>query len=465
MDNFTVLNYRNSTGKAPDASNLMYGQIAIGYLKDAEALYIKNSNDEVVNLRDVAIKSVTYDQLKTLRDNQQLIPMAYYRITDYVTMTSQYLSARNLFDLIVQASAKDTLFEECRAAHHASDTYFSHSDLSAWKVWYCLDNDLERFAWANAYGKGVIYRLIDEFNNDLPYDFKNIKFVSSYTFNTNLNGSNQDGSLKNPNSCRDNIMLPAYTLNDETGVYTQILNKNIFSCDGKDDLNNKPDDDDETPTVEPQDAFVCYNNKFGYNSSNNTFNGVFKNNTFGHDCIDNTFDGKAENNIFGNNVQQNTFGDIIISNIFGNHIFNNTFEDDVDSNVFGNSFRENELCGKTYYNTFGNMCEYNKFGKYTYFCSIGNFVSNVYLLSPPTVFEDLDTGEDVTYDSTTQYVHILDGTDGTTINGNVEGKIEISIPNSTPFSHYVGVDSDHNLKIWIPSDNEADLDDIDCGEY
>ena len=121
--------------------------------------------------------------------------------------------------------------------------YFSNSNLSAWKVWYCLDNDTDRFAWAsdkskiniggewydrkeaadelNYYawvnellssdivytlsqtpkiddsiyikynnqfiedapiedvsleGTGVIYRLIDEFNNDLPYDFKNIQF-------------------------------------------------------------------------------------------------------------------------------------------------------------------------------------------------------------------------------------------------------------------------------------------------
>jgi hypothetical protein len=26
-------------------------------------------------------------------------------------------------------------------------------------------------------GKGIIYRLIDEFRNDIPYDFKNIKFL------------------------------------------------------------------------------------------------------------------------------------------------------------------------------------------------------------------------------------------------------------------------------------------------
>jgi len=143
--------------------------------------------------------------------------------------------------------------------------YFQYSNLSAWKVWYCLDNDKSRFAWADdsvdegnpasimgntsttttytrnlqndteyenvqyyawedtdnnpiyttretpqigdsiygegkggviedlfmnvsqftpaqegtglPNGRGVIYRLIDEFNNDVCYDFKNIQYI------------------------------------------------------------------------------------------------------------------------------------------------------------------------------------------------------------------------------------------------------------------------------------------------
>ena len=134
--------------------------------------------------------------------------------------------------------------------------YFQNSNLSAWKVWYCLDNDTTLFTWAddsvdlsvvvdNSYvrfevedrdgkfcwhsdrlsnltwtdsetpsigdnrylwnnrnnkwvsdgtvqnvetsgtglpnGRGVIYRLIDEWNNDVAYDFKNIQFVRPLT--------------------------------------------------------------------------------------------------------------------------------------------------------------------------------------------------------------------------------------------------------------------------------------------
>ena len=39
-----------------------------------------------------------------------------------------------------------------------------------------MDNDTNRFVWADDTGRGVIYRMIDEYNNDCPYDFKNIQF-------------------------------------------------------------------------------------------------------------------------------------------------------------------------------------------------------------------------------------------------------------------------------------------------
>lgn len=54
---------------------------------------------------------------------------------------------------------------------------FLSSKLEAWQIWYCLDNDSNRFTWADmTNGKGVIYRLIDEWGNDCPYDFYNILF-------------------------------------------------------------------------------------------------------------------------------------------------------------------------------------------------------------------------------------------------------------------------------------------------
>lgn len=191
--------------------------------------------------------STTYNNLVSLRDAGQLNPSMFYRITDYVTTTAQEssVSAGHQFDIIVLALTANKLSEQAHAAIHEGDTYFSETgaNLSAWKIWYYLDNDVEKFAWAfgeddtcvkitglnqgtdynltlglvvkvenslgenyeydfeyagypysliagnifNEYGelvgtysevssKGVIYRMIDEWGNDCPYDFKNILF-------------------------------------------------------------------------------------------------------------------------------------------------------------------------------------------------------------------------------------------------------------------------------------------------
>ncbi len=140
----------------------------------------------------------------------------------------------------------DDAYEDSMIEEGVPYNYFQNSNLSAWKVWYCLDNDTARFAWADdaseesitagdivfkrdvqrdfdafygwysqsedvqvftktdspkvgdftyddggiqdleitavaGFGRGVIYRLIDEFNNDVAYDFKNIQFVRPMT--------------------------------------------------------------------------------------------------------------------------------------------------------------------------------------------------------------------------------------------------------------------------------------------
>ena len=121
----------------------------------------------------------TYSNLVKLRDSSQLKPGTFYRITDYKTTTTQKetKSAGHLFDIIVTALSENTLSEEASAIKSTRDDYFKNCNLSAWKLWYCLDNDTSRFTWADeANGKGVIYRMIDEMGNDCPYDFKNIMF-------------------------------------------------------------------------------------------------------------------------------------------------------------------------------------------------------------------------------------------------------------------------------------------------
>ena len=86
-----VLNYRNDNGLAPNPDNIDYGEIAIGYKKDNEAIYIKNTANDIVDFTPVSIVNITYNELKELRDNSKLKPSQYYRITDFVTTVANAL--------------------------------------------------------------------------------------------------------------------------------------------------------------------------------------------------------------------------------------------------------------------------------------------------------------------------------------------------------------------------------------
>lgn len=165
------------------------------------------------------ITPVTYSELRALRDNNSLKPGTYYRITDYeftALPTNRYHNAGHVFDIIVLALSNNKLSEEAKAIQHEGDTYFTYSDLSSWRLWYCLDNDTTRFDWADSTnGKGVIYRMIDQCGNDYPYDFKNLltefpttgQIVSTndwvYSFHDINN--NADLSLSISSRCKNNI--------------------------------------------------------------------------------------------------------------------------------------------------------------------------------------------------------------------------------------------------------------------
>ena len=154
------------------------------------------------------IVNTSYSNLKTLRDGGKLRAGQWYRITDFVT-TCNYTyaqSAGHAFDILVFATSTATLSETAFAIHNANDTYFTNRKLGSWELRYCLDNDRTRFTWANTTtGKGVIYYMKDEYNNEAPYDFKNIQFrdyLVNETANTPANvykAVGNDGSSKNMN--------------------------------------------------------------------------------------------------------------------------------------------------------------------------------------------------------------------------------------------------------------------------
>lgn len=122
-----------------------------------------------------------YSELVNLRGGCKLTPGTWYRITDYRTVArssnGSIAVANHPFDIIVRADSSCELNENAYAIRNKDDNYFKRSNLGAWELKYCLDNDWERFYWADpSLGAGVIYWMKDEFGNEAPYDFKNILF-------------------------------------------------------------------------------------------------------------------------------------------------------------------------------------------------------------------------------------------------------------------------------------------------
>lgn len=97
---------------------------------------------------------VSYHELKALRDSGVLEPGCQYRITDYNLVVDDApsenpaRSANHVFDIVVTALSEKDLSEDAKAVRNERDAYFANSNLDAWQIKYCLDNDNSRFAWA-----------------------------------------------------------------------------------------------------------------------------------------------------------------------------------------------------------------------------------------------------------------------------------------------------------------------------
>lgn len=417
------------------------------------------------------IKLITYAELKQLRDDGYLTPGQLYCINDYITSVandSEARSAGHSFDLIVQATSSTTLSERARAVKSLRDeSYFSNSNLDAWDVWYCLDNDLKRFQWASQLiadqyyiyvdgqnhtltpldtypetyypvsqeewpyaflienetyhkyafsknrtpevgdvvyctenngdsgmlvtisklfaGKGVIYRLIDEWGNDCPYDFKNIQFkrykitndtstsgilsekigeylayagenyglvydetdfIYAYTFcNLLLNGGAEDLSLVDARiadeynngykqrPCAGNIINRYFiteVIDLEVQVGKQALNNICFI------QTNSVQDTDNPKIMSNKFELGCCNMTLQDGSIDNSFmTGVyniiagyrFYANSFGPGCYCNTFGAKCKNNTFGSKCNGNIFGEDFSDGTIGKECTNITFGD------------------------------------------------------------------------------------------------------------------------------------------
>lgn len=191
----------------------------------------------------------TYAQLKELVDVSGLTPGNRYRITDFVSMFAFVQSANHPFDLIVTANTENTFYPKAQAILHEGDDYFAKCDLSKWEIWYDFSNNTKEHPLADSEGKGYIYRMIDEWNNDVNYDFKNLLvkveasffpfFASSaddethfYTFSYATDSTKEsllavsDYSVKNGQYCKNNYIKAKYgtssPFNNGVGIFLGI---------------------------------------------------------------------------------------------------------------------------------------------------------------------------------------------------------------------------------------------------
>ena len=389
---------------------------------------LMNANNlEYLSIRQM--QSVTWSQLKYLRDVSRLIPGVQYRITDYAftTTTPNSSSAGHAFDVIVTADSTNVLNENARATKHEGDAYFADSNLAAWKLKYCIDNDVTRFKWADNYGivisdviykrdsryddlsatykyawvngndkrytdvespttetiargstvggssyrissihqesgKGVIYRLIDEYDNDAPYDFKNCLFrfaaangkvpanTWAYTFNLNDNGTSSDVSIKGlSQNCRNNT-IHKYETQDE---WAYELPFNVFYS--------------SSPSLSAGwlENFIdnmMSNCTFGRACTKNTLKHYGSYVTMGDFCNNNFFAGPTGSVSMGDSCSYNTFDQ-------------NAYQITMGANCSGNTFHSGEFyCA---FNTLGNNCSGNYIGGGMYnYITLGNYCSS-----------------------------------------------------------------------------------------
>ena len=392
-----------------------------------------------LEMPETDITGVTYSELIGMRDNALLEMGALYRITDYMTTTTQEdtRSAGHQFDVVVLATGTKTLSEQAWAMPHSGDTYFNASNLKAWRLLYSLENDTKRFAWADPVnGKGVIYRMIDEHNNDCPYDFKNIQF-KRWAITALTSGSDEmkaaliydadDNPVYFGAKSGGDAVISGATLDDDNYIYAytfdgaltdaegnithydmsanplrgsqefvdymieQEMGENVADRCDNNHVGNYGEMDIEGDNLDsgltlPNNVFFnkscCYysedDSEWVYSFSmcyGNTLKTDCYGNTFGNNCGGNTFGSYCSSNTFGNYFQFNTFGNGCNSNTFGNNFRNNTFGNSCTYNTFGNSCFSNTFGNECYSNTFGNGCARNTFGNG---CTDSTFGNNCY---------------------------------------------------------------------------------------
>lgn len=271
-------------------------------------------------------------------------------------------------------------------------------NMNAWELKYCLDNDKDLFAWADTNGKGVIYYMKDEFGNEAPYDFKNIKYARRYISAVSNNILN---NLRYKYIGQENYygitttsqVQYFYTFDDENG--------NDASLFGTASYNTI-----ETWIVDGQKQL---NNIVTNNATNNRFGANTHDITISNNCISCEISG--DNNLFaGANSIKGVFRQCTIMGVTGltseglrTSIGNQPNGVKINGNCydlnFGNNLANAEFDGGCMSITFGNYCSGIKIGRGCNTITFGQYCVDI------TIGKSCNT---ITFTNYWRYCEIMD---------------------------------------------------------
>ena len=478
-----------------------------------------------------AMVNTTWAELKALRDAGELIAGQQYRITDYVatTIDTESRSANHPFDIIVTADDERTLNESARAIAHDGDTYFEQCNLAAWKLKYSLDNDDERFAWAQreyegytflvqgmefkgdlvatddtthagypykftadigpdyhgevvvytpaldgknvqvkvfvkSYsvtqtltgdidqvkredGKGVVYQMIDENNNEMQYDFKGIQFkrykITACDKSPDLVGTwaaafHSDNITIDENDYRwcylFNVMFGEENKDDSVGFYAGIP-KNCISKHVGFLQNGQTNIDGSDKTANSCHSWTCGNYCYYWTCGNSCNSWTCGNYCYYWTCGNNCSSWTCGNNCgywaCGNDCHSWTCGNNCGYWACGNNCHYWTCGNYCDSWTCGN-YCSSWACGNYCFHwTCGNSCNSWTCGNDCYYWTCGNNCGYWAL-------QTLDY---------CRYFKILEG-----VKGNSSTKLTIPFATSKDYQQVAGMKTDGTLRVWNPAD-------------
>lgn len=348
---------------------------------------------------------IEYHELVELGSYSMLIPGAKYRITDYETVVTpdrdemNIISAGHRFDIIVTATSVNTLSENASCIHNENDDYFTDSNLSAWEIKYTIYNDTDHYVWAKSDGKGVIYYMKDEYDNEAHYDFKNIMFCPGDDH------SEWIGTCGAEDLSTDTYFYTFSALLEDDEIYDYSIVGNDGTCLS------------DTATV-----IGCYNNKIGYISYGYTHDdgtsplkidlpnvifleSYYYDGSLYYGCYNNTVSGGARNVIVGSNSRNlvvkgdsyeviifNGTTDVTVNNSrfitiypyanninIGNSCNNITIHESCSSCKVGDYCGNSNIYHSAQYVTIGRSCNGISVGSYDSFVDVGDYCDRVTL--------------------------------------------------------------------------------------